>query len=137
MLRATLSKTIDRDTESLRKFQRQAKRLLHRLATSGLGLRRNDFSIRMRDSTSVRGGLVSLQTDHWYIALSAPVPGHRAELTYVPCKGRNGRQTGPVRHARIDSVLDVHRFARQLQPPSDSSAGLRERAAPLRNQMRR
>jgi len=60
MLRATLRKTIARETESLRKFQRWAKRLLHRLATSGLGLRRNDFRIRVRDSTSVRDGLVSL-----------------------------------------------------------------------------
>ena len=137
MLRATLSKTIARDTESLRKFQRRAKRLLHRLATSGLGLRRDDFSIRMRDSTSDRDGLVSLQTDHWYIAMSAPVPGRRVEVTYAPCKGRNSNPTGPVQHARIDSVLDIHRFARQLRPRSDSSAGLGERAAPLRSRMRR
>jgi hypothetical protein len=66
MLRESTSKTIAHDSEALRKFQRLAKRLLHRLATSGLGLRRNDFSIRMRESTSDRVGLVSLQTDDWY-----------------------------------------------------------------------
>jgi hypothetical protein len=138
MLRETMSKTIANDSETLRKFQRRAKRLLHRLATSGLGLRRNDFSIRVRDSTSGGSGLVSLQTDHWYIALSAPVSGRNAAVvTYAHCKGRNSNPTGPVRHARIDSVLDIHRLARQLRPQSDSSPGLSQRAAPLRSRMRR
>jgi hypothetical protein len=131
-VRGTAIKTGAHNTASQRKFQRQAKRLLHRLATAGLGLRRSDFSIRVRDSTSGAGGLVSLQADHWYIALSAPLLGRHAEVTYAPCNGRNSRPTGPVKHARIDTVLDIHRFARQLQPRSDSSAGLK-----LRSYMRR
>ncbi len=137
MFHETLHRNIADNMGAQRKFQRQAKRLLHRLATNGMGLRRNDFNIRVRDAASSASGLVSLQTDHWYIALSAPVAGKLAEVRYAPCKGRKGRPTGEFHHAGIDSVLDVHKFARHLQSRPELSVRPREHTAPLRRQMRR
>src|SRR5581483_10978344 len=115
------NKPLTDDTASKRKFHRQARRVLYRLATNGLGLRRCDFSVRVRARDYIREGasLVALQTEHWYIAVSAPLRGGGVEVIYAPCSGRSGRRIGLVQYARIDSVFDVHSFARLLRPVCD------------------
>ena len=136
MLHETYSKATARDLTVRRKFQRQAKRLLYRLATNGLGLTRNDFHIRVADGISGGAVLVSLQTDRWYVTVSPPLQGQRANVTYLPCNGRRSPPTGPVKYARIGSVLDVHRFARELKQASNSSGGAKPTTA-LRSHIRR
>jgi hypothetical protein len=136
MLHETFNKAATRDLTVRRKFQRQAKRLLYRLATNGLGLRRNDFQIRVADGISGGAILVSLQTDQWYVTVSPPLQSQRANVTYLTCNGRDSLPTGPVKYARIGSVLDVHRFARELKQASTPSVGAKPNTT-LRSNIRR
>ena len=115
MLREIRARTLTHNFTAKRSFERRAKRLLHRLAIHGLHLHRHMFLIRVVYTLSGSHIAVCLQSRRWYVAVSAPHPGRRPQVSYVISGNQTSRMEWWLGRAHIDSLLDVRRFARQLR----------------------
>lgn len=123
MLREIMTRADTHNFPAKRSFQRHAKRLLHRLATHGLHLNRHVFLIRVVGTHRGSRTTVCLQSRRWYVAISAPHPGRRAQVSYAISGSQTSRMEGWLGRAHIDSLLDVRGFARQLRASSHTRAG--------------
>lgn len=98
------------DDDAKRRFHRNARRQLQRLATA-LGLSSGHYDLRSNQGGIAVSGEITLHSHRLYIQVCQPATGHDSGVMFRTCEGRKDYTGGRNHFASLDLLNEPERLA--------------------------